>query len=141
LVTIAPAAWLVVCTVTAGLEKVFSPNPNIGFISHALKYGNAIAAGQLLAPAQDGGGGDPDRRQRLHRCDACRGIRARRGRYRAVWPDQHLEGAGHSAADRDGNRAWWCGRGKRPCLTCRTCSIARHGRPAPRSIGPHERRA
>src|SRR5947209_6731217 len=52
LVTIAPATWLVVCTTVAGLEKVFSPNPNVGFISHALKYGEAIAAGQLLAPAK-----------------------------------------------------------------------------------------
>jgi carbon starvation protein len=52
LVTIAPAIWLVICTVTAGLEKVFSPDPNIGFVSHALKYGNAIAAGNLLAPAK-----------------------------------------------------------------------------------------
>src|SRR5438477_6070742 len=52
LVTIAPATWLVVCTVTAGLEKVFSPDPNVGFVSHALKYGDAIAAGQLLAPAK-----------------------------------------------------------------------------------------
>src|SRR5713101_7850642 len=52
LVTIAPATWLVVCTTVAGLEKVFSPDPNVGFISHALKYGEAIAAGQLLAPAK-----------------------------------------------------------------------------------------
>ena len=52
LVTIAPATWLVACTTTAGLEKVFSANPNVGFISHALKYGDAIAAGQLLAPAK-----------------------------------------------------------------------------------------
>jgi carbon starvation protein len=52
LVTIAPAVWLVVCTVTAGLEKVFSPDPNVGFVSHALKYGDAIATGQLLAPAK-----------------------------------------------------------------------------------------
>src|SRR5246500_5213697 len=51
-VTIVPATWLVACTITAGLEKVFSPNPNVGFISHALKYGEAIAAGQLLAPAK-----------------------------------------------------------------------------------------
>jgi carbon starvation protein len=51
-VTMAPAAWLVICTTTAGLEKVFSPNPNVGFVSHALKYGDAIAAGQLLAPAK-----------------------------------------------------------------------------------------
>src|SRR5262249_59619472 len=34
----------VVCTVTAGLEKVFSPDLNVGFVSHALKYGDAIAA-------------------------------------------------------------------------------------------------
>jgi carbon starvation protein len=52
LVTIAPATWLVICTTTAGLEKVFSPNPEVGFISHALKYADAIAAGQLLAPAK-----------------------------------------------------------------------------------------
>jgi len=51
-VTAVPAAWLVVCTVTAGLEKVFSTNPSIGFISHALKFGNAVAAGQVLAPAK-----------------------------------------------------------------------------------------
>jgi carbon starvation protein len=31
---------------------VFSPDPNVGFVSHALKYGNAIARGQLLAPAK-----------------------------------------------------------------------------------------
>jgi carbon starvation protein len=52
LVTAAPATWLVACTTTAGLEKVFSPDPNVGFISHALKYGDAIGAGQLLAPAK-----------------------------------------------------------------------------------------
>lgn len=51
-VTIVPAAWLVACTTTAGLEKVFNPNPNVGFVSHALKYDDAIAAGQLLAPAK-----------------------------------------------------------------------------------------
>jgi carbon starvation protein len=51
-VTIVPATWLVVCTITAGLEKVISSDPNVGFISHALKYGDAIAAGQLLAPAE-----------------------------------------------------------------------------------------
>jgi carbon starvation protein len=51
-VTAAPAIWLVVCTVTAGLEKVFSPDPSVGFLSHAFKYGDALAAGQLLAPAK-----------------------------------------------------------------------------------------
>ena len=51
-VTIAPATWLVVCTLTAGLEKVFSPNPAVGFVSHAIKFGNAMAAGTVLAPAR-----------------------------------------------------------------------------------------
>jgi carbon starvation protein CstA len=51
-VTIVPATWLVACTTTAGLQKVLSPDPNVGFISHALRYGDAIAAGRLLAPAK-----------------------------------------------------------------------------------------
>jgi carbon starvation protein len=51
-VTILPAAWLVVCTVTAGLEKVFAANPAVGFLSHATRFGNAVAAGQVLAPAK-----------------------------------------------------------------------------------------
>lgn len=52
LVTIVPATWLVACTVTAGLEKVLSPDPKVGFVSHALQYGEALAAGQLVAPAK-----------------------------------------------------------------------------------------
>src|SRR5262249_51924313 len=52
LVTIAPATWLVACTTVAGLEKVFSSDPNVGFISHALNYQSALATGQLLAPAK-----------------------------------------------------------------------------------------
>jgi carbon starvation protein len=51
-VTIAPATWLVICTVTAGVEKVFSPNIAVGFVSHALKFSHSIAAGQVLAPAK-----------------------------------------------------------------------------------------
>src|SRR5208283_2300381 len=47
-VTIVPTAWLVACTVTAGLEKVFSPNPAIGFLAHALRFGGAASAGQIL---------------------------------------------------------------------------------------------
>ncbi|HUI95850.1 MAG TPA: carbon starvation CstA family protein [Xanthobacteraceae bacterium] len=51
-VTIVPATWLVICTVTAGLEKVFSANPAVGFLSHATRFGNALAANQVLAPAK-----------------------------------------------------------------------------------------
>jgi carbon starvation protein len=50
-ITMVPTAWLVVCTVTAGLEKVFSPDPAVGFISHAMKFGSAVAANTVLAPA------------------------------------------------------------------------------------------
>jgi carbon starvation protein len=51
-VTIVPTTWLVACTVTAGLEKVFSPNPAIGFLAHAARFGNAMTAGTVLAPAK-----------------------------------------------------------------------------------------
>ena len=51
-VTIMPTAWLVLCTVTAGLEKVLNPNPAVGFIAHAMKFGTAASAGQVLAPAK-----------------------------------------------------------------------------------------
>ena len=52
LVTVAPAAWLVVTTVTAGLEKVFSPDPAVGFVSHAWRFSEALSQGKLLAPAK-----------------------------------------------------------------------------------------
>ena len=51
-VTIVPAAWLVVTTVTAGVEKVFSVNPAVGFVSHAWKFAAALDAGKVLAPAK-----------------------------------------------------------------------------------------
>ena len=51
-VTVVPTVWLVVCTLTAGLEKVFSPNPKVGFLSHAEKFSQALASRQVLAPAK-----------------------------------------------------------------------------------------
>ncbi len=51
-VTIAPTAWLVICTVTAGLLKVSSPDPMVGFVSHARQFAEAAAAGRVLAPAK-----------------------------------------------------------------------------------------
>jgi carbon starvation protein len=50
-VTIVPSVWLLVCTVTAGLQKVFHSDPAIGFLSHAAKFSAAAASGTLLAPA------------------------------------------------------------------------------------------
>ena len=50
-VTLIPMAWLLVCTLTAGWQKVFSPLPSIGFLAHASKFEDAVAAGKILAPA------------------------------------------------------------------------------------------
>jgi carbon starvation protein len=55
LVTILPLTWLVICTLTAGLEKIFHPDPRIGFLSHANRYSDALAEGKVLAPAKDVG--------------------------------------------------------------------------------------
>ncbi len=51
-VTSVPAIWLLVCTVTAGLEKLFDPDPAIGFLSHAAKFSSALASNTVLAPAK-----------------------------------------------------------------------------------------
>jgi carbon starvation protein len=50
-VTILPTMWLLVCTLTAGWQKVFHANPAIGFLAHAEKFGAAYSADQVLAPA------------------------------------------------------------------------------------------
>jgi carbon starvation protein len=51
-VVLAPMAWLVVCTLTAGWQKVFSSDAKIGFLAHAHVYSDALAAGRTLAPAK-----------------------------------------------------------------------------------------
>jgi carbon starvation protein len=51
-VTVVPTLWLLICTLSAGLEKAFSPNPKVGFLSHAEKFGQALSAQQVLAPAK-----------------------------------------------------------------------------------------
>ena len=51
-VTLVPTTWLLICTITAGMEKIFHSNPKIGFLSNAHKFQDALAQGQLLAPAK-----------------------------------------------------------------------------------------
>ncbi|MDR5817403.1 carbon starvation CstA family protein [Caballeronia sp. LZ033] len=51
-VTLVPAAWLLICTLTAGWQKIFDANPKIGFLAHAGKLRDAYDAGEVMAPAK-----------------------------------------------------------------------------------------
>ncbi len=51
-VTLVPTTWLLVCTFTAGWQKIFHANPKIGFLSHARLFRSARDAGEIMAPAQ-----------------------------------------------------------------------------------------
>ena len=51
-VTMLPTAWLLMCTLTAGFQKIFDANPKVGFLAHAAKYQAAFDQGKLLAPAK-----------------------------------------------------------------------------------------
>jgi carbon starvation protein len=51
-VTIVPTIWLLICTLTAGWQKIFDPNVKIGFLAHAQKFQAALDQGQVLAPAK-----------------------------------------------------------------------------------------
>ncbi|QLP97755.1 MAG: carbon starvation protein A [Rhodoblastus sp.] len=51
-VTAMPALWLLICTLTAGMQKVFHDNPAIGFLAHARRFGAAVAENKVLAPAK-----------------------------------------------------------------------------------------
>jgi carbon starvation protein len=50
-VTMLPMSWLLVCTLTAGWQKLFSPDPKIGFLAHARQFSEALAQNTVLAPA------------------------------------------------------------------------------------------
>ena len=51
-VTALPMTWLLVCTLSAGWQKMFSDDVKLGFLAHAHKFGEALAQGQVLAPAK-----------------------------------------------------------------------------------------
>jgi carbon starvation protein len=54
-VTALPTVWLLVCTLSAGLLKLVSPDPKVGFLAHGARFEAAIAHGTLLAPAKSPG--------------------------------------------------------------------------------------
>jgi carbon starvation protein len=51
-VAIAPTTWLYICTLTAGLEKIFHDDPKIGFLAHAKIFADAADKNRILAPAK-----------------------------------------------------------------------------------------
>jgi len=51
-VTVFPTIWLLLCTLTAGWQKIFHENVKVGFVSHAQKFQAALDQGQVLAPAK-----------------------------------------------------------------------------------------
>jgi carbon starvation protein len=51
-VTMLPLSWLLICTLTAGYQKIFHENPKIGFLAHAAKYSAAASEGNVIAPAK-----------------------------------------------------------------------------------------
>jgi carbon starvation protein len=51
-VTLIPTAWLLITTLTAGIQKIFHSDPRIGFLALANKFSDAAAQGTILAPAK-----------------------------------------------------------------------------------------
>jgi carbon starvation protein len=51
-VTGIPLAWDAAVTLTASYQKVFSGNPKLGFFAQRDKFNDAIAQGQVVAPAK-----------------------------------------------------------------------------------------
>jgi carbon starvation protein len=54
-ITAVPLAWALTTTMTASFQKVFSSDPRVGYFTQRQQYADALANGEVLAPAQDVG--------------------------------------------------------------------------------------
>ena len=48
-ITIAPLVWLAIVTMTAGWQRIFSPDPRLGFLTRANSFEATLAAGNVPA--------------------------------------------------------------------------------------------
>jgi carbon starvation protein len=51
-VTVVPTIWLLLCTLSAGWQKIFNADVKVGFVAHANKFQAALDQGTVLAPAK-----------------------------------------------------------------------------------------
>ncbi len=54
-VTMLPLVWLVIVTMTAGMQKIFSADPRLGFLSHVTFVDSVVAAGAYTVLIPDAG--------------------------------------------------------------------------------------
>ncbi len=98
-ITILPLVWLVIINLTAGWQKIFSPDIKIGFLSHARMLGDARRRGDAAGERRS-----PQRLRRAH--DLQRPPRRRRGgvlhdlRRSSSWSHRRTSGGWCSASAR-----------------------------------------
>lgn len=51
-IPLVPTAWLLLCTLVAGWQKIFHEDPRIGMIANARRFADAAGRGEILAPAK-----------------------------------------------------------------------------------------